>query len=384
MHTNTKINKWGQIEQSPVYIIGLILALLMFTQSVSAETIVFGPGNHHLTAPLVIDTDNTYIELKSGAVLWGVDPIITIKGPVTNIGVYGTGTLEGGVTAQGGVTNLSLEDITITNAEYAVLVWGQFGGCRDLRITGLTVQNVGEGILFRNCQNFNISNNTVTDMWAQDGIEPINSQKGIISNNTITNPGPANSAIDLFVNKNTVPGELAEISSVTISNNILTRTTPGFLGSGINLHGNTTGIILRNNQIVGTFSRGIKLIENPRNISITDHIFRDVDVGISVNQSENLIITESRFINNVTWSIVTGNQIDASVIVVSNRFSGNAVHIAGSMSASIDANIFFGNGWAINNGTNPVLNVTNNEFRGPRSISKINASNLFKSGNTGE
>lgn len=384
MHTNTKMNKWGQIEQSPVYVLGLIIALLMFTQSVLAETLVFGPGGHYLTAPVVIDTDNTYIKLQPGAVLWGVDPIIKIKGPVANIGVYGTGMLEGGITVSGGVTNLSLENITITRANQAILVWGQIGGCQNLRITGLTIHDVGEGILFRNCQDFYISNNTVSDMWAQDGIEPINSQRGIISNNRITNPGTANSAIDLFVNKSTVPGELAEISSVTISNNILTRTTPGFLGSGINIHGNVVGVNLRNNQIVGTFSRGIKLIDNPRNISITDHIFRDVDVGISVNQCENLIITNSQFIDNVTWSIVTGNQIGASVIVVNNLFSGDAVHIAGNMSATIDANFFKGKKWAISNGMNPVLNVTNNNFRGPKSISNINASNLFTSDNKGE
>lgn len=381
MQTNSIMNTWGQIKQPPVYVIGLILTLLMFTQSVLAETLVFGPGDHYLKKPIVIKTDNTYIELQPGAVLWGVDPIVIIRGPVANIGIYGTGTLEGGITAHSGVTNLSLDNFTITDAENAVLVWGQTGGCKDLRIAGLTVQNVGEGILFRNCQDFNILNNTVTDMWAQDGIEPINSQRGIISNNTITNPGPANSAIDMFINKSTVQGELAEISSVTVSNNILTRNIPGFSGSGINIHGNVSGVNLRNNEINGSFSRGIKLIDSPRNISITDHIIRDADVGISINQGENLIITNSQFIDNVTWSIVTGNQIGPAIILVNNMFSGNAVHVAGSMSATIDANIFDGADWAISNGTNPVLNVTNNDFRGPKSISKINRSNLFTSNN---
>jgi hypothetical protein len=362
----------------------LLIALLLFTQSALAETIVYGPWVHRLNKPIVINKDNTYIELQPGAVLRGVDPIVKIKGPVSNVGISGGGTLEGGVTVDGGVTNISLQNFNITLAENAIIIFGQSGGCRNLQITGLNIYNVGEGIVFRNCQDFSILNNTISDMWEQDGIEPINSQRGIISNNRITNPGTNNSAIDVFVNKTTTPGELAEVSSLTISNNILTRTTPGFYASGINIHGNVVGANLRGNQIIGTFGNGIRLIEKPQNITITDNILRDINVGISVEGGENLIITNNQFTNIYKWSIVTGAQIAPPVFVLNNKFSGNAIHIVANTSVTADANTFSGAGWAILNSSNPVMNVTNNEFLGPYSISKPNASNLFKINNIGE
>lgn len=383
MHTNTRVNKWSQIEPSSVYVMGLLIALLTFTQSVLAETLVFGPGVYDLTTPVVIDADNSYIELQPGAVLRGVDPIIIINGPVKNIGVYGHGTLEGGVRTIGAVINLSLENFTITLATNAVLIDGQ-GSCQDLRITGLTIHDVGEGIVFRNCQDFSITNNTIRDMWAQDGIEPANSQRGVISNNRVMNPGPGNAAIDVFVNTATSPGELAEVSSVTISNNILTRTIPGFLTSGIDINGNVVGVTLQGNQIVGTFKNGIRLLKGSRDISISDHIFRGLRTGISLVQCENLKITDSQFIDITKWSIVTGTDIKGPVIIQGNLFSGDAQHFAGAADATIDANIFMGNGWAIANGFNPVINAINNDFRGPKSISSPNASNLFTRDNIGE
>jgi hypothetical protein len=362
----------------------LFIALLMLTESVLAGTLVFGPGVHYRTKPIVINTSNTFIDLQPGAVLRGVDPIVIIKGPVTNIGISGGGTLEGGVISYGSVTNISLQNFSITLAENAVFIAAQSGGCRDLRITGMNIYNVGEGIVFRNCQSFLIDNNTISDMWAQDGIEPINSQRGIISNNRITNPGTNNSAIDVFVNKSTLPGELAEVSSLTISNNILTRTTPGFYASGINIQGNVVGANLRGNQIIGTFGNGIRLLEKPHNITITDNIFRDINVGISVEGGENLIITNSQFTNVYKYSIATGTQIGPPVFVLNNKFSGNAIHIVANTSVTADANTFTGMGWAILNGWNTVMNVTNNEFLGPYSISNPSAPNLFKINNIGE
>lgn len=362
----------------------LFLVLVMFSESVLAGTLVFGPGVHNLAKPVVINTDNTYIELQPGAVLRGVDPIVIIKGPVTNVGISGGGTLEGGVLAYGSLGNISLQDFNITLAGNAIQIVGESGGCHNLRVTGMNVYNVGEGVLFRNCQDFYIYNNTISDMWDQDGIEPVNSQRGIISNNRVTNPGTNNSAIDVFVNKSTYPGELAEISSVTITNNILTRTTPGFYASGVNIEGNVIGVSLRGNQITGTYGNGIRLIGKPHNITITDNVFRDINVGMSVDGGENIIISDSQFTNIYKWSIVTGVQTAPPIFILNNNFSGDATHIAGSSNVTIDGNTFSGQGWAIANGTNPAMSVTNNEFLGPYSISKPTASNLFKINNIGE
>jgi hypothetical protein len=360
----------------------LVAALLLFSESVSAETLVFGAGVHNLSKPVVINANDTSVEIQPGAILRGVDPIISIKGPVNNIRIHGGGTLEGGVHASGGVTNVLLEDFIVTLATNAVLIKGHMGGCKNLRITGLTIHNVGEGVVFRNCQDFFVFNNTISDMWAQDGIEPVNSQRGMISNNRVTNPGTNNSAIDVFVNYSTVPGELAEVSSVTISNNILTRTTPGFYASGINIDGNVVGANLRGNQIIGTYAWGIRLLKNPRNISITDHVFRNLNAGVAVGVVESLVIADSHFIDIARWSIITGTQMGPPAIVVNNQFSGDANHIVANASVAVDANTFSGIGWAIVNTANPVAIVTNNNFSGPNTIYKPDASNLFMENNT--
>ena len=226
--------------------------------------LTFEPGNYNLTKTITVSSDNEEVWVKAGAVLTGVDPLITVRGPVDNVRIHGRGRLEGGIRTFGDVRRLTIEDLEITNVGNAILINGHTGSCPDLTIRNLYIHDVGEGILFRNCDRFSVTHNRVLEMSAQDGIEPINSRNGIVAYNICKNPGTSNSCIDLWTNETLGVGEtVAETVNVLILGNILIYDrADGYKPAAIMVDDNVRNVIFRDNMLIGPWKRKLHLL-NP-------------------------------------------------------------------------------------------------------------------------
>lgn len=382
---------------------GVAVVLLPRLAHGLGHAVTFAPGIHNITETILIDTDNTYIELMPGSILKavGIDTIIQIGNgtPLSNVGVYGKGKLEGGkngIRAVGTLTNVSLTGFEVEGAQtIAVRIDGHFGqGCKLLSINSLYVHDCAEGIVFRHCQDFSVTNNIVFNMTGQDCIEPANCQRGIISHNRIKNPGTGNSGIDVFVNTTTNNNEIAEVSGVVISNNVIYRDeVNGYRPRGITLDGNVTNVTIEANDISGTYSMAIYLMKNCNSITVSNNPIHNVGGGIMVNKAKENIQIEGNPFKDVTgWNVLLGPSA-GGIALRNNIFVGGSptraqVHITGSPTDGVSSHLIDGNvfsnegsqeiaGWGIANAGNPRLSVTNNDFtRITNVITSPYASNL--------
>lgn len=242
---------------------------------VQGGTVLVPPGIYRIDSSIEILRSNVCLIVEAGATIIagagfaGRDGSMLAIGDgvlqLSNIVIKGPGLLDGdrspgavrAVSALGPLNRVVIDGLSVTRTlgtkAIAVSGMSQASPARNIIIRGNFLDEVYEGIVIREVNDFSIEANRITDnlSFGQDAIETVNCQNGIIANNAIRNVGAGNAGIELF--------ESAE--NIVISSNLLLQTEDRNGGGSspcqaISLLSFEPGHVHANVQVIGNQIRG--------------------------------------------------------------------------------------------------------------------------------
>lgn len=201
-------------------------------------TVLVPAGTYRIDSSIEILRSDVCLIVEAGARIvasagfTGMDTSMLVIGDgqlqLSNIVIRGPGSFDGdgssgasrAVSALGPLNRVVIDGLSIarTVGTKALAVTGMSvaSPARNIIIRGNFLDQVHEGIVVREIDDFSIEGNRITDIpaFGQDAIETVNCLNGIISNNVIRNVAAGSNGIELF--------ESAE--NVVIASNVLLQT----------------------------------------------------------------------------------------------------------------------------------------------------------------
>jgi len=188
------------------------------TALTNQNTIRFEAGTYNITTALTVSKSNLHIILDRGATIkatGGFSGIMLTVGNgstvYTNIKIQGDGTIDGnslasqGVKIHGPISDIKLSNFELKNTTgtKGIEITGQnttSGRATSIKVNGLFVHDIYEGIFIAKAAKIIVSNNITIDALAtgQDLIELSECIGFTVADNYCDNPGPSNSCIDIF------------------------------------------------------------------------------------------------------------------------------------------------------------------------------------------